>query len=107
MTQRGKERGMNALLNARTFGNKYFPRVWVVKNSVYFTQNAARRAEECENERAEELTLKETCMLKFGISYPPKAKPSDVDENIDQRGDIFTNGLYCPTQYIPKYKLIK
>ena len=104
MTQRGKERGMNALLNARTYGNRYFTRVWVVKDSVYFTRNAARRAEEFEDARAEELTLTETCMFKFGTPYPPKVNPTDVDENIDQRGDVFANGLYSPIKFIPFWK---
>lgn len=104
MTETGKYRAAGALLKAKTEGNRYFPRVWVVRDSVFFTKNAARRAEQFEQERMEELTIQEAYMLLYGTKMPPQEIIEKVNTKYDQSGALYNGNLYSPIQYVPTYK---
>ena len=100
MTVTGQKRAQAALLTSKTYGKKYFPKAWVVKDSVYFTRNAARRAEEFDREPATEVTWEQAYEWQHG--FPPSITlvTGKVDVNLDQRGDIFERGnLYCKNKF--------
>lgn len=104
MTEKGKQRAAKALLTARTYGKMYFPKIWVVGDSVYFTYYAAKRASEFDGNPIEEMTIK----FAHKVIYPGVQMPKDmvlnIDRNINQSGSLFENGqLYCPQMYMPKY----
>ena len=100
MTEKGKTRAVNALLTARTYGKMYFPKVWVVGDSVYFTYNAAKRASEFDGNPIEEMTIE----FAYKVLYPGEKMVLNIDRNINQSGSLFGNGqLYCPRKYMPKY----
>lgn len=100
MTDKGKQRAKNALLTAKTFGKKYFPRVWVVKDSVYFTRNAAKRAEEFDEEPATEVTWQQAYEWEYGFQPTGTLIAMGVDVNLDQKGDVFGCGnLYCESKF--------
>lgn len=101
MTERGKQRAVSALLNSRTFGDMYFPQVWVVGDSVYFTGAAAKRAEEFDGVKAEVMTINEAWQITHGKRLPADII-SKVDVNIDQSGNLFNGNLYCQANYISK-----
>lgn len=104
MTEKGKQRAVNALMTARTYGKMYFPKVWVVGDSVYFTFNAAKRASEFDGNPIEEMTIE----FAHKVLYPGVEMPKDIvfniDRNINQSGSLFGSGqLYCQKKYMPKY----
>lgn len=101
MTEKGKQRAVNALMTARTYGKMYFPKVWVVGDSVYFTFNAAKRASEFDGNPIEEMAVE----FAYNVLYPGAKMPNSIiDRNINQVGSLFDNGqLYCPRMYMPKY----
>lgn len=100
MTDKGKQRAKNALLTAKTFDKKYFPRVWVVKDSVYFTRNAAKRAEEFDGEPATEVTWQQAYEWEYGFQPTGTLIAMGVDVNLDQKGDVFGRGnLYCESKF--------
>ena len=100
MTVKGQKRAQAALLTSKTYGKRYFPKAWVVKDSVYFTRNAARRAEEFDREPATEVTWEQAYEWQHG--FPPSITlvTGKVDMNIDQRGDVYERGdLYCKDKF--------
>lgn len=104
MTEKGKTRAVNALLTARTYGKMYFPKIWVVGDSVYFTYYAAKRASEFDGNPIEEMTIE----FAYQVTYPGEKMPNsivlNIDRNINQDGSLFDNGqLYCHRKYMPKY----
>lgn len=104
MTEKGKQRAAKALLKARTYGKMYFPKIFVVGDSVYFTYNAAKRASEFDGNPIEEMTIE----FAHNVLYPgvkmPKDIVSNIDRNINQSGSLFENGqLYCRKKYMPEY----
>ena len=104
MTEKGKQRAAKALLTARTYVKMYFPKIWVVGDSVYFTYYAAKRASEFDGNPIEEMTIE----FAYEVLYPGVKMPKDIvlniDRNINQAGSLFGNGqLYCQKKYMPKY----
>lgn len=104
MTEKGKQRAATALLTARTYGKKYFPKIWVVGDSVYFTYYAAQRASEFDGNPIEEMTIE----FAHKVLYPGVKMPKDIflniDRNISQAGSLFEGGqLYCQQKYVPKF----
>ena len=103
MTEKGKQRAAKALLTVRTYGKKYFPKIWVVGDSVYFTYYAAQRASEFDGNPIEEMTIE----FAYQVTYTggmPRSMVLNIDRNINQTGSLFDNGqLYCPQKYMPKY----
>ena len=103
MTERGKYRAATALFSSRTEFGKLFPRVWIVKDSVYFTKNAARRAEEFERDKMVEFTIQDAHVLLHGKKMTPSEYNDRVEDKKNQSGSLFDGNLYSPIQYIPTY----